>query len=304
VDSWTAEAVEALRDGGVDVILLKGPVIAEWLYDRGESRPYADADLLVSVSRRPRCERLLTGLGYALRDPEGEELLTVSGPHAQTWQRADGATIDLHHSLPGEVYVEGLVWPTLWERRDHMELAGVEVPVLDIPSRALMVALHVFHHGREHRGPMEDLRRALARAPDEVWTEGAVVAEDILALPQFAAGVRMLPEGEALADRLGLPRSDVLEQLEGHSLAAGFERLAGARGGRARVKLLWREAFPPRSFITWWRPWARRSPVHLALGYLYRMGWLAGHVGSGFRAWRQAHDAGPMDSTPQKRYGS
>src|SRR4051794_18693820 len=99
VDGWTAEAIEALRAVGADAVLLKGPVMARWLYDDLEIRPYSDADLLVSASRRRRSEHALAGLGYALRHPEGEKHL-ISGPHAQTWYRQrDGAMIDLHHSL-------------------------------------------------------------------------------------------------------------------------------------------------------------------------------------------------------------
>lgn len=295
VDSWTAEACAALRRDGVDTLLLKGPVLAEWLYDRGEFRPYGDADLLVAGPDRDRAEGVLTRLGYRLRDPEGE-LRLISGPHAQAWSReSDRATIDLHHTLPGEVLAEGVVWPTLWERATRMDLVGVSVPVLDLPSRAVMVALHAFHHSvvdtMAQETPLEDLTRATERAPLSVWTEAVSVAEAIMALPQFAAGLRLVPAGTRLAQQLNLPSGDVLEDLGDHALAAGFERLANAPDTRTRMAIIRREVFPPVSFMHWWAPWSRGSRARLAAGYVYRGGWLMVHGVSGYRAWRRARQA-------------
>ncbi|MDX6664460.1 MAG: putative nucleotidyltransferase, partial [Solirubrobacteraceae bacterium] len=48
VDRATAEAAGAMSAAGVPVVLLKGPAIAQWLYDPCEQRGYSDADLLVA----------------------------------------------------------------------------------------------------------------------------------------------------------------------------------------------------------------------------------------------------------------
>ena len=48
LDLAAARASAALRDAGIRAILLKGPVIARWLYDDGSERNYGDVDLLVA----------------------------------------------------------------------------------------------------------------------------------------------------------------------------------------------------------------------------------------------------------------
>jgi hypothetical protein len=50
-DLVTAEVVTALGAASVPAILLKGPTFARWLYAPGETRGYADSDLLVPRDR-------------------------------------------------------------------------------------------------------------------------------------------------------------------------------------------------------------------------------------------------------------
>jgi hypothetical protein len=288
VDGWTGEAVDALERAGVPSLLLKGPAISRWLYDHGEERGYIDADLLVPPDARPAAEAELARLGYELRDPEGERELYISGPHAQTWiRRSDEATIDLHHLLPGLLGGSDIAWPVLWERASAMSVGGVDVPVLDVPARALMVAIHAAHHGPEIATPIEDLRRAFERMPLRVWFEAAELAELIMALPQFAEGLELTPQGVEVARRIHLPASARLLELRDDPILYGMERLAAARGFRERATLIRRKAFPSRVFMHWWAPWTRRSILLLQLGYVYRLGWLALWTGPGWRTWRR-----------------
>jgi hypothetical protein len=277
----------ALRAAGVDAILLKGPVISTWLYDAGEQRGYLDADLLVAPSRIPAAEAVLARIGFALKDPEGERDSLISGPHAQTWSRTDGAIVDLHHSLPGEVLAEGVVWPALWKRSLPMVLAGTHVQVLDPGARALLVALHAMHHGVAAGQPLEDLRRAVARLPHGVWADAADLAGELMALPQFATGLELLPEGRPIVAGLGLPSGERLNALDGQPLTTGYERLMHTRGLRPRAALVRKELAPSVAFMHWWAPWSRRSRVALAAAYAYRTAWLAAHAVPAWRAWRR-----------------
>jgi hypothetical protein len=288
VDGWTTEAMAALSRAGVEALLLKGPVLTRWLYDPGDERGYADADVLVAPGAITSAEAVLERLGYALKDREGEESRLISGPHAQTWWReSDGALVDLHHTLPGQVLAEDLVWNELSRRAVALPLGGGAVRALDEPSRAVLVALHAVHHGPDHPASMDDLRRAAVRVPDAIWKEAAGIAQAIVALPRFAEGLALLPESREVAARLRLPDSDVLAALERNNLASGWERLSRADGIGARVRLVWRELFPTPAFMHWWAPRARRSRLALAAAYVYRLGWLAVHVAPGWRAWRR-----------------
>ena len=50
IDRLAAEVAAAFAAEGIESMVLKGPVLAEWLY-QAEIRPYGDADLLVPPER-------------------------------------------------------------------------------------------------------------------------------------------------------------------------------------------------------------------------------------------------------------
>src|SRR5919198_4186645 len=70
VDSVAAEVVSALHDADVEPVLLKGPVLDRWLYERRAPRIYADVDLLVGRSEADRAGEVLAGLGFAEQQEE------------------------------------------------------------------------------------------------------------------------------------------------------------------------------------------------------------------------------------------
>src|SRR5438045_2780697 len=61
-----ADVVGVLRAAGIDSIMLKGPVIAAWLY-AGEVRPWSDVDILVSPAQFDRAMSVLGSVGFRPR---------------------------------------------------------------------------------------------------------------------------------------------------------------------------------------------------------------------------------------------
>jgi hypothetical protein len=124
-----------------------------------------------------------------------------------------------------------------------------------------------------------------------VWSDALQLAHELGALDSFATGLRLLPAGEALATRIGVPDvTDVRSSLLASSpppVALGFDQLSSARGLR-RLEILLRKFIPPPGFIRDWWPPAERSRRMLMVGYLYRPVWLLKHAPAGYRAWRAA----------------
>jgi hypothetical protein len=139
---------------------------------------------------------------------------------------------------------------------------------------------------------MEDLRRALHQVPRTTWVEAIALAERLNAEAPVALGLRLLPEGEDLARRLGLPSPVLVDasmrEDSRAQLTIGLARLAGRKGTRAKLVLLWRELFPSRDFIRWWWPPAQGSALKLPLGYALRLLWIARHAWPSARLWREA----------------
>ena len=230
MEAAIADVVLRMRAERVRPILLKGPAIARWLYRESEVRPSSDVDLLVSPADFPAAEQVLEAMGLTRFPVAGLE-------HADTWLDEDRPlAVELHWSLLGVDTGPERAWQVLSHGTEVMDVGGVDVEALGFPARTMHLALHVAQHGSD-RKPLNDLLRAIEQLPDASWVTALAVAEELDAVEGFAAGLRLLPEGSRVAERLSLPRDasaqTVLMTENPPPLAMGLARIAGA-GARAR----------------------------------------------------------------------
>jgi Uncharacterised nucleotidyltransferase len=161
VDALTAEVVSAFTGEGIDTVVLKGPVLARWLYP-GEVRPYIDSDLMVAPENRVRAVSVLKRLGFEEHRPWMPVPLLLD-PGGTAFNRPGGGMVDLHCQLPGLDGDPDVIWGRLAASAGRQVIAGVELRVPDRDTVLLHVALHAAHHANMVGGnPLEDLRRALA----------------------------------------------------------------------------------------------------------------------------------------------
>jgi len=290
IDQAVAEVLSALRDAGIRSILLKGASFDEWLYEPESPRMYGDIDLLVGQSQLRSAEHVIFGLGY--RQPL-DELRPSHVEHAEHWFRPeDGMNVDLHRSLIGIGARPEGTWEILAGEAERMAIGGIDVEVLSEPARAMHVALHAAGHGRDTEKTLIDLGRALERLPESTWESAAGIAERLEATEAFAAGLRLLPEGDRLAARLGLGTARSVEtEMFARSVPYSswfVKRLAGTPGFRAKARLLARRTFPEPSFMRAWYPVARRGLVGLALAYAWRQLWILVKGPPAVLAWWRA----------------
>ena len=276
LDALAVEAIDALHDVGIDALLLKGAALAESLYGPNLERGYFDIDLIVAPEARAESGQVLSGLGYT-NVSSGRGIEDVSGVlHAEAWSRLDAeignATIDLHWKLDGCLAPPEVVWRTLCRGAEPMTLAASVVFRLGRPALALHTALHLAQHGLDDPKAAADLRLAVVRWGNQLWDETAQLAIDAGAVDAFAAGLRLLPDGARIADRLGVFPTEAtvwdmahrdLRPRGTHHLGA----LAQARTLRARAGVLRRAFLPTRAWICWEMSWAHRSRGHLAAAY-------------------------------------
>jgi Uncharacterised nucleotidyltransferase len=290
-DRLTATIVTALRDDDVRAIVLKGPSIRKWLYTEDEDRLSDDIDLLVPPSARRVVDARLAELGLRYLGPSkvGRGRL-----HERLWQHPETATIvELHESLSGIGVVAEKAWSVLSARTEEMEVASQPVEVLDVPRRALHVALHASQHGPAFPRPIADLERAVVAVPEQAWREAADLARRLDAVPALAAGLGLAENGSRLASRLGLPPGtwslDVALRVGGAPpVAEGLAWFLRLRGMRAKLVFLAQALVPPPSLMRAWSPLARKSGGGLVIVYLWRPLWLARHAIPAYVALRRA----------------
>ncbi len=293
LDREAAVAIEALRAAGVPSILLKGASIATWLYNDGVARPYLDVDLLVSPSQFCKATQVLADLGYAPRligaDPAelGPRELDLIGP--------SNVSIDLHHGLLGLAGPPERSWQILARRTVTMRLAGADVCVLDVPARAMHLALHAAQNGPVDVKAVTDLERGLAMVHRADWEEAARLAGELEATEAFAAGLRLVRTGRVIADDLALTRRMTVELAlriqSAPSEAIFFERLSEARWIRGKTALLARKLFPTSAWLRANSALALRGPPGLICARLLHPLSVATRLVPAFRAWYRARKA-------------
>jgi hypothetical protein len=291
VDQVTAEVVGALAARGVVCILLKGPVLARWLYGDGTPRGYVDSDLLIAPEDRGAAELVMGALGFAKRLDDADTPGWRQAAHHWTRGR-DGANVDLHRTLMGVGVADQELWRALGEETEAMAVSGTDMLVLSAPARALHLALHAAQHGVRGGKHLRDLERGLELIEPELWAAAARLAERLRATPAFAGGLRLTEAGAAVAERLALPHERSVQEalLAGIPVAGalGWNDLARTAGIRARLRFVARKLVPTRRFMRAWSPLARRGPLGLAAAYVWRPIWLLRSAAPGFVAWRRA----------------
>jgi hypothetical protein len=291
VDDQTARVMTALAAAGIDALLLKGPAVARRLYGPGEARSYGDTDVLVAPQALAAARSTLRELGY---EPiYAEPTADLIGHHGSHWRRPGSVLeVDLHHTLTGVRADPAELWRALREHATTLEIQGMDVRVPNAAALALHVALHAAQHGVARETPRRDLAHALRRLPRADWNEAAALAARLDAVDAFGVGLRLSPEGAALASELGLPRNRsrnaALRVMAAPSVTLGADRLAATPGLRHKGCLLLRWTFPPPDFMRSWSALARRRRGGLALAYAWRPLVLAAQVIPGALAWRRA----------------
>ena len=296
IDAVTVEVVRAFEERGIDVLLLKGPTFARWLYDDGR-RDYHDTDLLVAPESVSAAEEVLTALGFEL-PPIYDEGDRPSFDHAWV-RRSDKVRVDLHWGLIGARAAPETVWRVLSEYREPIELVLGTVDGLSEPARACQVALHAAQHGSGFSKPLDDLERAVSRLTPDTWHRARDVARSLDAEEAFGAGLRLVPAGEEIAQGLGLV--DVagtetrLRAAGAPELAVSLEWFLSSPGWKGRFRYLLRNLFPSPNFMRDWSSLARRGSLGLLLAYVWRPISLTARLPGALIALRAARRAARQD---------
>lgn len=285
VDAVTVRVVGALRQEGIDPILLKGPTVARWLYDYAGDRQYGDSDLLVDPRQARQARWVLRRLGFAA----GQEGWFGK---AQAWEGTN-VSVDLHTSLVGLGVDDLTAWNVLSRDTETIEIGDMSIRCLRPSARAFNLAAHRTQHEDAHPKPTEDLRRALERVPRDTWEGAAALARELDAEAVFAAGLRRAGAHDLVVD-LGLEHARgpaaVMAALAADAppTALGIGQLFAARGPGAKLRVLWRSLFPRPSYMRSHDPRAPEGRLGLAAAYLRRLVSLAAHLPDGLAAFRRA----------------
>jgi len=292
METAIGQAWAHLDASGIPSILLKGPVIATWLY-LDDFRYSVDIDLLVAPARFRDAQLALAEIGYAL--PLAGAAPCEIGPNTTTLRNPNGIWIDLHHRLLGTPSAPPeRCWDVLSSRTAPFVLGtGVQVQALDVPARTMHLALHAAQNGPLDRKPMADLRRGLAQVDPGTWREALGVAQRLGSVQAFVEGLRLCDEGAALVAGWDLPQLARSVEMELRITSAPseslfFTRLAETPGLGGKLALVGRKLWPTPDYMRMNLTSGRRHRLGLLGSHLLRPVSLVRRGGPALRAWARA----------------
>ncbi|WP_341718067.1 nucleotidyltransferase family protein [Micromonospora sp. FIMYZ51] len=288
LDAAAVATSAALRDRGIDSVLLKGAGLAHRL---GTERRYGDIDLLVAPSAFDAAQRALAELGgRPVNDGVRPDDLPLH--YERSW-RLPGAVpgvVDLHQGFAGVTRDEEF-WCSLWRSAEEMPLAAERIAVPDREHAALLVALHAATPASSAH-PLADLERALAVFPVDTWRAAASIAWRCGAEEAYALGLRLTDQGARVAEELGMPRhcppSRWLTAHRASVTALSLARLAELPSASVRLRHVRRRLLPSAAMMRNTSPMARRGRLGLLFAYVWR---LVRHVSALPYAARELHAA-------------
>ena len=283
---------------GIPALLLKGPVLADLLYDEDERAPLrglrSPGPARLTTRRRsgcwPRWASSATPTRTTRSSRRWARCTPIPGCATQTAQwwisTAPSRACGWARPMSGRPLAEGC---------GRLKVGGAWVRVPRPGGVRGDRRLHAAHHElAELPHPREDLSRA-DRAPAARdlgrgrRDRGRAPRDPSLLARPAAAAARA---GE-LADRLGLPSAELVEASlgtgPGGRTALGFARLAERRGLRAKAALIIEELFPSPPSCAGGRRSRDVGGSALALAYVWRVAWLRRAGGPG-RSRLVAHE--------------
>jgi hypothetical protein len=167
----TVPVIQALRDTGIEVMLLKGMALTQHYYGTTGLRPMADIDLMVPFRDADSAVEILCKNGWEAERPLPAKLTQEMKlcAHAIGFRDAFGLPLDLHWHLLHFCLDPGAD-DSFWAASTVSTFAGREVRILN-PADQL---LHLFVHGLEWcRTPgirwISDACTVIRRSPDLDW---------------------------------------------------------------------------------------------------------------------------------------
>lgn len=153
----------ALERSRIPFVILKGPAIAQELYQPRELRPFSDIDLLIRRSRYQETKALLVAEGFEVATPWLEPIRLAYFNSVEFVRRGGfPLALDLHwDSLQVSWNESGLLQRSeVWQERRFLDLGDCVLPVLGIETELIHLCVHVsLHHQFGRLGSLCDIAR-------------------------------------------------------------------------------------------------------------------------------------------------
>lgn len=269
LNSDLSRLLTALEKENIPLILLKGIVMANTVYENIGLREMNDIDVLARPADLERIAEILTSMGYHPMQPYSIDVICQTGHHLPRFIKKNAAHFEIHWTLanPGTGY--DMDPQELWQQARSVQIAGHKTQTLCVEDMLLHLCLHTsylhpFSFGLrpfcdigqliDRAGSSLNWRTVTHRAISRKWQRGVYAALRLaVELAEAAVPQKVLDElqPEDLSDSiLEMIRTQIFtNKYFAASIPAPFAELLKSRRLTDKIKIFIRRVFLPRAII-------------------------------------------------------
>lgn len=161
--------LDDFSSGGIETVLIKGPVISFLAYGDSATRSYADLDLLVPHRAILNASRRMTALGFTASVPDSAIVAGKIPGEFRFTHKASGQIVELHTERTLRYYPRPLPLEDLLIRRRCLTLDGRSVPALSLEDELVLNCVHGATHLWERLIWIADVAALVTRHPEIDW---------------------------------------------------------------------------------------------------------------------------------------
>ncbi len=188
--------VYLLKQKEIDILPIKGALLAQHAYKNISLRPFSDLDILVQIKDLHEVSLTLLSLGYQSDHPIDsikhpyvlKKFSDISFTHSQT-----GVIIELHWKLIKTASSELSHIKTLFKKSHTLLLQNMELKSLPLEEEFLYLCIHAAKHRFERIEWMNDLYFLLKEhETDYDWQKLLMMAKNEKALTHYLLGLKII----------------------------------------------------------------------------------------------------------------
>jgi Uncharacterised nucleotidyltransferase len=187
--------VDRFRDAALDIVLVKGPVLAVRAYGDTGARQYGDLDFLVRQKDALRATELMIAAGYEPEIP-AEAVSPEKIPGQYVFVRISSPLlVELHTERTMRYFPRGLPIEKFFARRQSVSVDGHQIPALAIEDELILICIHGAKHLWERLSLVADVAAFVGRQTSLDWERSFATARSV-------GAERMMNTGLVLASNL------------------------------------------------------------------------------------------------------
>lgn len=176
------KVINALKEGGVNLLAFKGLILGEMAYQDIGLRKSSDIDILIHKEDAVSADKLLRKLGYTAN-------YRIQGAQDIRYNRYRNSLLYLHQdktAIPVHLYwhwinlvpadpslMQTIDMPEVWSRAVKVTLPSITVSTFSLPHQLMYLSLHGLSHGFASLLLLCDINELIPRAPDSIGGIGA-----------------------------------------------------------------------------------------------------------------------------------